>query len=207
MKPLQESPTTLFSYVVDHDTGFAPNPYHGYCTLAQCKFSKNGRRRNIIELAKKGDWIVGTGGRSKRSAGHGRIVYAMKVTNVLTLKEYFKDRRFVEKKRSKQNPSGDNLQECTNDNRRSVLISSRFWYFGMRAKRIPKGLIGSLEKRGPGFRRQFPPEFVRLFDRWIGKFRRGKSGEPWAQQPVETCTPRPIRRVVRRGCEPEGRCR
>ena len=25
----------LFSYVVDHDLGFAPNPFGGFCTLAK----------------------------------------------------------------------------------------------------------------------------------------------------------------------------
>ncbi|MBW2740862.1 MAG: hypothetical protein JRE64_18905 [Deltaproteobacteria bacterium] len=24
----------LYSYVVDHDYGYAPNPFDGYCTLA-----------------------------------------------------------------------------------------------------------------------------------------------------------------------------
>ena len=28
---------TLFSYVIEHDLGFAPNPFHGVCTLACCK--------------------------------------------------------------------------------------------------------------------------------------------------------------------------
>ena len=27
----------LYSYVFDHDYGFAPNPFHGVCTLATCK--------------------------------------------------------------------------------------------------------------------------------------------------------------------------
>lgn len=57
---------TLFSYVVDHDHGFAPNPYGGYCTLVHCKFGGERGRQNIVEMAKVGDWIVGTGGRSKK---------------------------------------------------------------------------------------------------------------------------------------------
>jgi hypothetical protein len=27
----------VYSYVIDHDPGFAPNPFHGICTLAGCK--------------------------------------------------------------------------------------------------------------------------------------------------------------------------
>ena len=53
----------VFSYVVEHDNGLAPNPYFGYCTLCRCKFrEKPGGHRNIVELAEKGDWIIGTGG-------------------------------------------------------------------------------------------------------------------------------------------------
>jgi hypothetical protein len=44
---------TLFSYVVDHDLGFAPNPASGYCTLVHCKFEGKSGRRNIVELAKQ----------------------------------------------------------------------------------------------------------------------------------------------------------
>ena len=27
----------VFSYIVTHDTGYAPNPFHGFLTLACCK--------------------------------------------------------------------------------------------------------------------------------------------------------------------------
>jgi hypothetical protein len=60
---------TLFSYVVDHDLGFAPNPASGYCTLVHCKFGGHRTRRNIVELANEGDWLIGTGGGSKESSG------------------------------------------------------------------------------------------------------------------------------------------
>ena len=28
---------TVYSYIVAYDSGFAPNPFHGTCTLACCK--------------------------------------------------------------------------------------------------------------------------------------------------------------------------
>ena len=60
----------LFSYVVDHDTGYAPNPADGYCTLVQCKYRPKGAvKKNIVEMAEVGDWILGTGGCGKKSAG------------------------------------------------------------------------------------------------------------------------------------------
>lgn len=85
---------TLFSYVVEHDYGLSPNPAGGFCTLAFCKYNTAGRR-NVVELAGVGDWVVGTGGSGPRSAGHGRLVYAMRVTEKLTLRDYFRDSRFA----------------------------------------------------------------------------------------------------------------
>lgn len=66
----------LFSDVVVHDKGHAPNPYFGFCTLCRCKFKKSRKaRQNIVELADRGDWVIGTGGANRRkSAGHGKLV-------------------------------------------------------------------------------------------------------------------------------------
>jgi hypothetical protein len=67
----------LFSYVVARDYGFAPNPFFGFCTLATCK-------PKIRAAAALGDWIVGTG--SCAYGLEGRLVYAMRVTEVLTFR-------------------------------------------------------------------------------------------------------------------------
>ena len=85
---------TLFSYVVDHDLGFAPNPYLGYYTLVHFKFSEAGGRRNIVELAEVGDWILGTAGTGKQSAGHGKLIYVMRVDEKHTFDDFLADRRF-----------------------------------------------------------------------------------------------------------------
>jgi len=42
---------SLYSYVVRYDSGFAPNPFGGYCTLATCK-------PEIRKTAQLGDWLV-----------------------------------------------------------------------------------------------------------------------------------------------------
>ena len=49
----------MFSYVIEHDLGFAPNPFHGACTLACCK-------PVIRKRAQLGDYILGTGAVVKR---------------------------------------------------------------------------------------------------------------------------------------------
>src|SRR5260370_22346988 len=79
----------LFYYGVQHDYGLSPNPSGGFCTLAFCKFSTSGKR-NVVELAEVGDWVIGTGGSHPVSAGHGRLVYAMRVTEKLNLRDYFR---------------------------------------------------------------------------------------------------------------------
>jgi len=78
----------LYSYIVKHDTGFSPNPFHGYCTLACCKPA-------IRRTAQKGDWVVGL---TPKKDGN-RIVYFMRVDeNPLTFTQYWNDRRFKAKR-------------------------------------------------------------------------------------------------------------
>ena len=174
----------LFSYVVQHDLGHAPNPFHGYCTLAHCKFGR--RKKNIVDLADENDWIVGTGGADmKVSAGHGRLIYAMKVSEILSLKEYFDDHRFALKKIvSVANPRPDNLPQHRNDTARRVLIAKEFYYFGRSAIKIPKRFISyPLEKRGPRFRyHNFDAEFIADFESWIRSKKRGLNGAPCGSQ-------------------------
>jgi hypothetical protein len=94
----------LYSYVVARDFGFAPNPFFGICTLATCK-------PEIRRLAKVGDWVVGTG--SARSKRTGYLVYAFRVSEVLSFQSYWSDPRYQVKKPnlrgSKKVAFGDNI--------------------------------------------------------------------------------------------------
>ena len=69
---------TLFSYVVRFDSGFAPNPFYGYCTLATCK-------PRIRKAAGVGDWVVGSGSNDSLVRRGGYMVYAMQVSDVYLL--------------------------------------------------------------------------------------------------------------------------
>jgi len=89
MKVSKKQSTRLFSYVIARDFGFAPNPFYRVCTLATCK-------PQIRATADLGDWIVGTG--SKEYGLQGRLVYAMKVDEILTFDEYWNSPRFIEKR-------------------------------------------------------------------------------------------------------------
>lgn len=58
----------IFSYVVDHDYGFAPNPDSGLCSLARCKFG-SPEKANLVEKARVDDWIIGTVGKNNANGG------------------------------------------------------------------------------------------------------------------------------------------
>ena len=171
----------LYSYVVEHDTGYAPNPYFDFCTLCRCKFRESAAgKKNIVELAKKGDWIVGTGGANRRkSAGHGKLVYAMLVDQQLTREEYY--RRFPQKHKKMstyEQTRGDNERPLNDFEKRGqfALVSRHFYYFGAEAIDIRDF---KLEKKGPGFRCHFEPADICRFLEWLQKsYVPGKHGEP-----------------------------
>ena len=81
----------LYSYIITRDFGFAPNPFHGYCTLATCK-------PRIRCTASIGDVIVGVGSGAKNSTLKNKLVYAMIVQEKMTYDEYWADNRFHCKK-------------------------------------------------------------------------------------------------------------
>jgi len=62
----------LVSYKMTHDSGFAPNPFHGYRTLATCKpgIRRSGNRR-------VGDLVAGftSGALCGDAVGRERLVY------------------------------------------------------------------------------------------------------------------------------------
>lgn len=79
------------AYKMTHATGFAPNPFDGYMTLACCK--PMIRKKGIINV---GDWIVGVGSKTMeanakddRQAYDNKIIYAMKVCCLIPWTEYY----------------------------------------------------------------------------------------------------------------------
>lgn len=100
----------VYLYVVARDFGFAPNPFHGTCTLATCK-------PRIRSAAKIGDWIVGLGGSELKATG--RCIYFMQVTGTLSFNEYWLSPKF-RCKRPARNGSrlamlGDNIYHRNGD--------------------------------------------------------------------------------------------
>lgn len=185
---------SIFSYMVTTDSGFAPNPFGGICTLA-C--SKPHIRRN----AHVGDWVIGTTPLPDR----GRLVYAMRVDRGLTFDMYWQFPEYECKKPGKNNGCGDNIYKMGKDgllvqvknpfhgkedfksdtsiNR--VLISRTFYYFGKQAIEIPEKLSAVIHA-GQGQKTIKPhPEnsnkrdIVPLFLKWLQEnFEQGIHAEP-----------------------------
>lgn len=186
---------TIYSYVVRYDSGFAPNPFYGYCTLATCKPS-------IRAHAQVGDWIVGSGSNERRIRLGGHLVYAMKVAGVISFDEYAADPRFDLKKPrrrgSRKQSCGDNIyfrdnaaspwsqldsfhsradgsvnpdhvERDTGVNR--ILYGTEFIYYGGEGPKIPPSLRDAkgrhLCKEGIGASKFNDPKLVAALEAWI----------------------------------------
>ena len=178
----------VFSYVVRYDYGFAPNPYHGCCTLATCHEDFRGR-------AAVGDWVVGTGSASKGLAG--RLVYAMQVGEVVGYDDFWHDERFAAKRPvrrgSMRQRYGDNIYHrgrdgswVQADSRHShddgtpntdhiakdtkadaVLISFDYVYYGGSGPSVPSHLRAWTGPRWTGSR--FHPDATKTYDLCINR--------------------------------------
>ena len=100
--------TKSYSYVVASDYGFAPNPFNGILTLAACKAV-------IRKGADVGSFVIGF---TNKENGN-KLLYMMKVSEVCTFDQYWKDSRFL-CKRPTMNGSlksmyGDNIYHHDND--------------------------------------------------------------------------------------------
>ena len=197
----------LHSYVVRYDSGFAPNPFYGYCTLATCK-------PRIRAGAKVGDWILGSGSKSSAISQEGRLVYAMRVEEALTWDQYSADPRFRSKQPfrsgSRKQTCGDNIyfraapdapwQQRDSFHSRAdgsansdhiakdtsvdrVLVSQEFVYVGGQGPILPnlRDAQGrSLCKHGIGHSKFEDPKLIAAFTAWVKSIGEvGFKGEPF----------------------------
>lgn len=198
---------TLFSYIVAYDSGFAPNPFNDFCTLATCK-------PEIRKAAKLDDWVVGTGSGRKGVRLGDRLVYAMRVTDTLSFAEYSADSRFARKKPNlhgsyrmacgdniyypgnepgawqqlnsfHSNPDGtpnpDHIRRDTSVDR--VLVSEDFIYFGGEGPEVPPNLRNGdydLVRKWRGQSKIADSSFIERFERWVCDLGvTGYRGKPW----------------------------
>ena len=202
----------MYTYVVEHDYGFAPNPFFGTCTLATCK-------PRIRAKADIGDLILAVG--SKKFGLDENIVFHMFVAEICTFDEYWNDERFLQKRPefsgSKMRAVGDNIYRHEDNgvwsqspslHRRifdkidaehlgrdtssdRVLIAYEFTYWGGDGPRIPRSLLTGQSKKlvgGRPVRCNFSDEQIRSTVRWLHSFHAPQiSGTPRQWIDLESC--------------------
>ncbi|MGH8461068.1 MAG: hypothetical protein ACRESS_05635 [Stenotrophobium sp.] len=173
--------STLCTYVLTKDTGLAPNPFWGWCTLAVCTPNRQGARLS------EGDWIAGF---SPKKDGH-RLIYAMEVhEDPIHMNAYFNDLRFSAKKPNLRGTweqrCGDNFYSqaadgswkqhrnrfhldtmyLAKDTRNPyVFVSKRFWYFGSKLVTVPPQFHSLVGQRG--IRVNHAPDLSYRFQKWV----------------------------------------
>jgi len=200
----------LYSYCLRFDDGAAPNPYWGFCTLAICKPA-------IRRTAEAGDWVVGIGSKNSPVGDiSNRVVYAMKVTEVLSMKQYDNFcRRSVRGKIPDWTNSdfrrkmGDSIYDFdsegepqlrrsihTEANRkkdmsgRNVLVSKHFYYFGDRPVPLPEGLLALIHPT-QGHKSRANERYRRKFVKWLEGAGRKKNklvGQPQLKDRIMAVT-------------------
>lgn len=170
----------LCTYLVRDDTGLAPNPFWGWCTLAVCTPNHQGARVN------PGDWIAGF---LTKARGH-RFLYAMEVAEAFDLDAYFHDPRFQSKKPDLRGNwtqrcgdnfySRDSAGQWTQHRNRFHLtralkvqdtqhprsfVAERFWYLGRSAVSPPSEFALLIGARG--IRINHDPTLVDRFRNWV----------------------------------------
>ena len=186
----------LYSYVVAYDSGFAPNPFNGFCTLATCK-PEIRKRANI------GDWVIGTGSNRQGVRRGGFLVYAMRVDEALSFEKYWDDPRFLKKRPnlvgSYRMACGDNIYSPKPDgsgwnqlnsyhsqnngspyqkhiNRDTsvnrVLVSKDFVYFGAEGPKIPKSLQDAgIILKGRNYKKITNNKTIKKIEAWFAELR------------------------------------
>jgi hypothetical protein len=122
------------------------------------------------------------------------VCYAMCVENILTFDQYYSHPLFQGRKDNiyhrscdgtyTQDPNDHHTEKDKRHDTKSVnvLVGREYWYFGKRAKVLPKkwgpkklDLASKIPKRGPAHKSRFDQDIVKSFIAWIKK--RSKTGE------------------------------
>jgi hypothetical protein len=156
-----------------NDSGFAPNPFKGFLTLANCM-------AGIRKTKKIGDWVAGFTSVKlcKDPVGEERLIYLMKITDKVRFSDYwgnpkyeckvpkkdscihedkFGDNIYKTKIKNAINPSDfiqidetkfhhDKETQIKDLNGEYVLISDHFYYFGSSPIKINKKIRPNLPK-------------------------------------------------------------
>lgn len=203
----------ICAYVMTKDSGFAPNPFYGWCTLAACTPNHmNARLHN-------GDIIAGF----FHKAGDFFLVYALEISEILDHDAYYRDARFKRKRPSYQRGK---WRDCANNiyfrsvdglwtqapaathhvgekwlardtKYPRVFLGTKFRYFGDEAFRhrlpaslhsvVPGGMRGvKYTRRGKNART------YQAFMDWLSKKPLGRHGDPRDRNEGGACNRPPL---------------
>lgn len=188
----------VYMYVMSRDFGFAPNPFHGVCTLATCK-------PTIRRVAQVGDWVLGLGG--LRLKAFDRCIYAMQVDETMTFDEYWEHPDHLRKRPvrigTRKTMVGDNiyhrdrigggwlqadshhsrpdgapepLNVSTDTGADRVLLSHRFIYYGREAVPIPSDILDAMGYFAVRSHRTFKTDDCAPLLEWLTGEMRGRVG-------------------------------
>jgi hypothetical protein len=188
----------LYTYIVKIDSGLAPNPFGGWCTLAVCTPNHQG------SAVKPGDWIAGF---SPKEAGY-QFIYAMRVDERIHMNEYFRDPRFESKRPIMsggwKQKCGDNFyyqdekgnwHQLPNPYHQGmmekdtrvpyVFVGQEFWYLGSARIDVPEEYLTMVGGRSA--RVNHPVGLPEKFMNWVrSKFSLGIKAEPLDAE-VDSC--------------------
>ncbi|MBX7499920.1 hypothetical protein K3181_00510 [Qipengyuania sp. YG27] len=160
----------VHTYCVEHDLGFAPNPFHGICSLACCA-------PQLRKHAEEGDLVVGRG--SVRAGRPNNLVYWMLIENIIQFEDYDADPAYAAKipdmsgstmvrfgdniyfrdpvtgqfiQRDSFHSNEDGVQSPTDiqtdtGTTTNVLLGRQFTYFGGEGPKIPDQLRAMFPRR------------------------------------------------------------
>ncbi len=199
---------SLYTYRLTYESGDAPNPYGDICSLAICKPTI----RRCCKVGDWVVGIVSKGlvHRSNSTDTHiDELIYAMKVSEKMSFKEYDE---FCKNQCSVKIPSintrtgdciyfGDNetleqrenyahnLKNMDTDKNginkkdgKAVILGKEFYYFGKNSIKIPEELEAIIIK-GQGHYSHKNEPYVKPFEEWIRKQKKGINGEPYTEMP------------------------
>ncbi len=177
----------LYSYCIRYDDGAAPNPFWGICTLVICKPA-------IRRCAQVDDWVVGLGSANSPIGDISDcVVYAMKVSDRMTMQEYDE---YCQRHHPRKIPQWRNRKDyrlrvgdCIYDysdgeppilrwsvhdegNRerdlggKCALLSNHFYYFGDKPIKLPDRL-GPIIHATQGHKSDANQPYIEEFINWI----------------------------------------
>ena len=184
--PIDPAAPRIFRFVVRLDRGTTPNPWEGWCSMAVCK-------PQIRRTARVGDWVLGL-----RSRRNDEVVAALRVDEVMTLTEYWRDPRFRAKRPGRTalpdnlyrpdrrgepaqvpNPLHDASDIARDVAGRRVLVSWRYWYFGDTSPPLPTDLIHLVHSnQGHALHLRRKPDDVEKLVGWLAAWPTGIHGRP-----------------------------